>query len=476
MKRNFSNTFHHWFLACFLLLTASVSLAADGIRTERVHFKKGANSAVVEASIKGYETVDYVLGARAGQHMNVSLATKHGATYFNILAPGQNEVAIFNGSVRQNQYEGTLPLSGDYKIRVYMMRSAARRNEIAHYRLEMIIDGKEATDTHAPWTETVLATPQTSPDLKPALQRAIMQFMQAEKVPTNGEQTYLADFVDLNGDRSPDAIVVLIGSYWCGTGGCTMLVFRGEDKTFKLVSRSTLVRRPVTVSETETNGWRDLVLTVSGGGMPAKTVALKFDGKKYPLNPSVQAALPAEAATKGTVLFPEGTNPETLPKLASRGDLKSYDEPTMAIATKYPDTMTVDAICSGEGCGYFFKFKPQNSALDKAEVHLFLPAGAKTAKDAETGLDSLMQGNGWKTAETAPPASEFTYPWVKKIIPFRAEHGMTGYILIGEMYSQGVRATLLYPAELSETFISAAKAVLDNLEFKQHKLPITTEG
>lgn len=124
--------------------------AADDIRTERVFFKKGANSAVVEASIKGYETVDYLVGAQAGQHMNVSLATKHGATYFNILAPGENEVAMFNGSVSQNQYEGKLPASGDYKIRVYMMRSAARRNEVAHYRLEIIIDGAGQPAAHTP--------------------------------------------------------------------------------------------------------------------------------------------------------------------------------------------------------------------------------------------------------------------------------------------------------------------------------------
>jgi len=39
------------------------------------------------------------------------------------------------------KYEGTLPESGAYKIRVYMMRSAARRNEIAKYRLDMTIAG-----------------------------------------------------------------------------------------------------------------------------------------------------------------------------------------------------------------------------------------------------------------------------------------------------------------------------------------------
>jgi hypothetical protein len=136
-------------MACFLLLTAPMVFAANDIRTERVQFKRSANSAVVEASIRGYETVDYVLSARAGQYMNVSLATKHGATYFNILAPGENEVAMFNGSVSQNQYEGKLSASGDYKVRVYMMRSAARRNEVAHFRLEMIVDGAGRPAAHA---------------------------------------------------------------------------------------------------------------------------------------------------------------------------------------------------------------------------------------------------------------------------------------------------------------------------------------
>ncbi len=150
MKPNQLSKFHVWLLPCFLLLTAPMGFAADDIRTERVHFKKGSNSAVIEASIKGYETVDYVLGAHSGQYMNVSLATKHGATYFNILAPGENEVAMFNGSVSQNQYEGTLAASGDYKVRVYMMRSAARRNEVAHYRLEMVIDGAGQPAAHTP--------------------------------------------------------------------------------------------------------------------------------------------------------------------------------------------------------------------------------------------------------------------------------------------------------------------------------------
>lgn len=111
----------------------------DKIRQERVQFQPGESSTIVEDSITGYETIDYVLNAREGQYMNVSMATDNSANYFNILAPGENEVAMFNGSMAENQYEGTLPKSGDYKIRVYMMRSAARREEVANYRLEMII-------------------------------------------------------------------------------------------------------------------------------------------------------------------------------------------------------------------------------------------------------------------------------------------------------------------------------------------------
>ncbi len=126
-------------MAVGMLGVARAAMAASDIRTERVHFKPGATSAVVEASIKGYATVDYVLGARKGQDVNVSMATDNGANYFNILAPGESEVAMFNGSVAENQFEGALPASGDYKIRVYLMRSAARRNEVAKYRLEMIV-------------------------------------------------------------------------------------------------------------------------------------------------------------------------------------------------------------------------------------------------------------------------------------------------------------------------------------------------
>lgn len=125
------------------VIAACVSpvLARDEFRTERVQFKAGTSGATVKGKIKGYETVDYVLEAGKGQNMNVSMATDNLSSYFNILPPGENEAAMFIGSTSGNQFEGTLPASGDYKIRVYMMRNAARQDEMANYRLEMIVTG-----------------------------------------------------------------------------------------------------------------------------------------------------------------------------------------------------------------------------------------------------------------------------------------------------------------------------------------------
>jgi hypothetical protein len=42
------------------------------------------------ASIKGDQTVDYTLRAKAGQNMSATLKTGNGANYFNVLPPGSD--------------------------------------------------------------------------------------------------------------------------------------------------------------------------------------------------------------------------------------------------------------------------------------------------------------------------------------------------------------------------------------------------
>lgn len=129
------------FIAAAIALCSLTTPSRADIQTSPVQFKKGTSSATIEGSIKGSQTIDYTLRARAGQTMSVMLATKHGANYFNVLPPGSNDEALFVGSSGGNEWTGALPADGEYKVRVYLMRSAARRNEAANYTLKVGIAG-----------------------------------------------------------------------------------------------------------------------------------------------------------------------------------------------------------------------------------------------------------------------------------------------------------------------------------------------
>lgn len=123
-----------------LVLTGTTALAQAEIRKERVKFKPGEIGATVKGQIKGDASVDYLVRARAGQSLTVVLTSKNSANYFNVMAPGE-ESAMFIGSTSGNRFVGQLPKDGDYTIRVYLMRSAARRGEKAAYQLDVTIAG-----------------------------------------------------------------------------------------------------------------------------------------------------------------------------------------------------------------------------------------------------------------------------------------------------------------------------------------------
>lgn len=131
-------------LMAFLPAAFAASAFAAAIESKPLQFAKGATSATVKGSIKGDRVVDYKLRAKGGQTMTVALKTSHGSNYFNVLPPGSSDVAIFVGSSGGNDWTGALPADGDYTIRVYLMRSAARRNETANYTLTVGITGSAA--------------------------------------------------------------------------------------------------------------------------------------------------------------------------------------------------------------------------------------------------------------------------------------------------------------------------------------------
>jgi hypothetical protein len=131
--------------ACMFVAASCLALAADFIESRPLQFAKGSSSATVKGSLKGGNTIDYKARAKAGQAMSVKLATSNLSNYFNVLPPGSKDTAIFVGSTGGNEWTGPLPADGEYTIRVYLLRSAARRNETADYTLTVGITGSAAT-------------------------------------------------------------------------------------------------------------------------------------------------------------------------------------------------------------------------------------------------------------------------------------------------------------------------------------------
>jgi hypothetical protein len=150
-------------IAAALLLVLPVVGAAASTdpdhRAERVRFAKGATSTVIKGQIKGDRYIDYQVRAGAGQTLSVEMKTGNASSYFNILAPDSGDVAMFVGSTSGNHFSGVLPTDGDYAIRVYLMRNAARRNESASYALTVGVTGQALAATPAAKDALLPGTP-----------------------------------------------------------------------------------------------------------------------------------------------------------------------------------------------------------------------------------------------------------------------------------------------------------------------------
>lgn len=112
------------------------------------------------------------------------------------------------------------------------------------------------------------------------------------------EIRYHYNKIDLNGDGNLDAIVFASGNSICGTGGCEMLIFKGNGKSYELLTEMSVSRPPIWISSTKTKGWSDLVFYNSGGGIKHFYSLLKFDGRTYPENPTVEPEIQKKGKLK----------------------------------------------------------------------------------------------------------------------------------------------------------------------------------
>lgn len=126
------------FSTLFAAAFAAPLTAQDPVKVVPIQIAKGTSSKAIKGSIRGYATVNYTVSARAGQTMTAQLTTSNSSSYFNVTAPGADH-ALFNGSMSGNRFSMTISSTGIYTVQVYLMRNAARRNELAKYTLNVAV-------------------------------------------------------------------------------------------------------------------------------------------------------------------------------------------------------------------------------------------------------------------------------------------------------------------------------------------------
>lgn len=159
-------------------------------------------------------------------------------------------------------------------------------------------------DQPMPNRELTAAKIPSSADFNPKVDRAIREYFRMHKTdPTGTRYRWLT--YDLNGDGNKELLAQLD---WCGSGGCTLLIFENHEQKWRFNSRITLVRTPINLGKNASESWQDLVMFVSGGGAVPNQHILQHNEVSYPLNPSVAPVANYDEISE-VQLFSDGLTP-----------------------------------------------------------------------------------------------------------------------------------------------------------------------
>lgn len=132
-----------WFILPLLLLTLVAALAGprNEQRSERIHFSEagslgGMRATQVKASIRGYQTMEYLIEAKTGQSLDLDLHSNNSATGFRISAPAAPR-PMYGTSGQSSRFQGTLPRDGTYRVEIYLKEGAAENGERAAFSLDI---------------------------------------------------------------------------------------------------------------------------------------------------------------------------------------------------------------------------------------------------------------------------------------------------------------------------------------------------
>lgn len=160
--------------------------------------------------------------------------------------------------------------------------------------------GQPASEAPAPASQTAPAAAPAAATPDPAL-TAFLQPRTADAMPP---LRYVARTTGEGADAL--TLVLFSGPEYCGSGGCNMLILGHQGDAFTVLGQPTVVRAPVRVLTTSTNGRPDIGVRVAGGGVTEGYEALlAFDGTRYPSNPTVAPARRVDGAEGAVLIGPE---------------------------------------------------------------------------------------------------------------------------------------------------------------------------
>lgn len=123
---------------------------------------------------------------------------------------------------------------------------------------------------------------ETASKLKYRLQQLFKEDLEKSFIDENSRRFVFFEY-DLNGDNLKEILVGFTGMYFCGSGGCTIYLFDSQLNVNTIFSVSDF---PVVIDSDRSNAWNNLFIYSAG-----KHHIMRFDGKKYPANPSVEPVL-----------------------------------------------------------------------------------------------------------------------------------------------------------------------------------------
>lgn len=156
-------------------------------------------------------------------------------------------------------------------------------------------EGSAPADNAPSSSSRAVTEPRTTvPDGKPLVD-AIRKDLAPHDV--DEKAGFITAWSDLNGDGKDEALVYLVDPGTCGSGGCNLYVLTdGGDGSWAVESHMTITHPPIYRLPRGKDGWAELGVTVSGGGLARMVMAVPHGSSGYALNPTVP---PARAVDPG---------------------------------------------------------------------------------------------------------------------------------------------------------------------------------